>query len=129
MDPAAATSRRSATGPCLPGSADSLTSQAAEITARGDRHAAQLAHDAATTACGEVGALQAGAKALFGDEFVVVPEFGLARAQGDEWAVAVTASAGGALLSYLTGTAGIERPVEEWMSGVARVRPMIKEWR
>jgi hypothetical protein len=109
--------------------AASLTSQLSQVTARSMATQAQLdLHDAASTATAAVAALQAAAGALLGKDFVVVPEFTLAPAQADEWANAVTAATGGTLLSYLTGTAGIELPVDEWMYGVARVRPMIKAW-
>jgi hypothetical protein len=109
--------------------AASLTSQLGQVTARGTATGAQLdLHDAAGTAAAAVAALQSAAAALLGKDFVLVPEFTLAQAQADEWANAVAASAGGTLLSYLTGTEGIELPVDEWMYGTARVRPMIKAW-
>jgi hypothetical protein len=81
------------------------------------------AHDSAGSATDRVQALQNAAQALFGDEFRILPEFSLVAAQGDEWANAVTASP--ALLSYLTTTVGIDFPVEEWLAGAARVRPML----
>jgi len=104
-----------------------LTSQHAAVTARATATKAELdAHDAATTPSAAVAALQAAAKALLGEDFVLVPEFGLSPALGDEWDNAYTSSAG--LLTYLTTTAGIGRPVEEWLYGVARVRPMVRAW-
>jgi hypothetical protein len=107
----------------------SLTSQLGTITSRSAATAAQLAlSGAATTAGAAVAALQAAATALLGEDFQTVPEFTLAPVQADEWANAVTASASGALLDYLIGTEGIDRPVDEWMYGVARVRPMVKAW-
>jgi len=106
-----------------------LASQLAEITARGTAAQEQLdRHDAAATASAAAAALQAAAAALFGEDFQVVPEFTVSPAQAGEWASAITASASGALLSYLTGTEGIARPADEWMHGVARVRPMVKAW-
>jgi hypothetical protein len=85
-------------------------------------------HDAAGTAAAQVAALQSGAKALLGDDFVTIPEFGLSASQGDDWANAIAASTGGALLTYLETTLNIDRPVEEWLYGVARVRPMMRAW-
>jgi len=109
--------------------AATLASQLAQITARGTATQAQLdQHDAATTASAAVAALQAGAAALLGKDFQVIPEFTLAQAQADEWANAVAASTDGTLLGYLINTEGIELPVDEWLYGVARVRPMIKAW-
>jgi hypothetical protein len=90
--------------------------------------AALDAHDAAGTPAAQVSALQTGAKALLGDDFVAIPEFGLSAAQGDDWSNAVAASTGGALLSYLETTLDIAHPVEEWLYGVARVRPMMRAW-
>jgi len=63
---------------------------------------------------------------MLGEDFRLVPEFGLAQAQADEWASAVAASANS--LGYLINTAGIADPVSEWMYGVARVRPMVRAW-
>jgi len=107
----------------------SLTTQSAAISARTAAVQAQLTlHDAATTAEAAVAALQAAAAALLGEDFVVVPEFTLTTAQANEWANAINASNNGSLLSYLINTAGISRPVDEWMYGVARVRPTLKAW-
>ncbi len=88
---------------------------------------AQLdAHDVAASGAAQASALAGGAQALLGDDFRIFPEFSLAAAQADEWANAVAASGSGALLSYLTTTAKIESPVDEWLYGVARVRPMMR---
>jgi hypothetical protein len=101
-----------------------LTGHRTAVETRRDAVQTQLdAHDAAALATDQVQALQLAAQALFGDEFFIVPEFGLAVAQADEWANAVAASP--TLLSYLTTTAAIDFPVDEWLAGVARVRPML----
>lgn len=106
-----------------------LTSQQAAITARATATGGHLAaHDAATTATAAVAELEAAASALLGEDFRIIPEFGLAEAQADEWANAVTASTSGALLDYLINTEQISLPVAEWMHGVARVRPPVKAW-
>ncbi|MGF6812585.1 hypothetical protein OKW30_007802 [Paraburkholderia sp. Clong3] len=109
--------------------ATNLTTHRAAIAARSQAVQTQLdAHDAAAAATAKVEALQAAAKALLGDDFALIPEFGLAAVQADEWDNAVTASTGGALLDWLKTTAKIEFPVEEWFCGAARVRPMIRAW-
>src|SRR5690606_22139197 len=73
---------------------------------------AQLdAHDAAAEAAERIGALQAGAKALLGQEFALIPEFTLSAEQGVEWENAFNAS--GTLLNYLTGTLNVDFPVDE----------------
>jgi hypothetical protein len=105
---------------------------AGERAAIGERSAATKAaldaHDAAATPAAGVEALQAAAKALLGESFTMVPEFELSAAQGTEWAKAVAASTSGKLLQYLTQTAKIDHPVDEWLFGVARVRPMMHAW-
>ena len=88
---------------------------------------AQLdAHDAAAEAAERIGALQAGAKALLGQEFALIPEFTLSAEQGVEWENAFNAS--GTLLNYLTGTLNVDFPVDEWLYGTARVREKIAHW-
>lgn len=97
------------------------------INARRETITGELAaHDLADTAVSRVEALQKAAQALLGDDFHLVPEFGLSLAQGDEWANAVAASTSGALLLYLKTTAQIDLPVDEWLNGVARVRPTLR---
>ena len=85
-------------------------------------------HDTATAAADQVQALQAASKALFGEDFQMVPEFTVTPAHGGEWANAVNASNSGDLFTYLKTTLKIDFPVEEWMYGVARVRPVIQSW-
>lgn len=106
-----------------------LAGHRAAIEAR--RQAAQReldAHDAASEPSAKADALLAAARALLGDEFRIVPEFELEPAQGNEWANAVAASAGGTLLEYVRDTAEIDFPVDEWLYGAARVRPMLRAW-
>jgi hypothetical protein len=109
--------------------ATNLTAHRSAITTRSQAVQAQLdAHDIAAAPSAQVAALQLAAKALLGDEFVFIPEFSLGAAQAEEWNSAVAASTGGALLDWLKTTAKVEFPVEDWMSGAARVRPMIRAW-
>ncbi len=86
------------------------------------------AYAAAAAPTEQVQALQAAAKALLGPDFRIYPEFSLSAAQGDEWANAISASTGGALLQYLTAAANIDFPVDEWLYGVARIRPNMRSW-
>ena len=100
-----------------------------ELTARSAKVQAWLTtHDGAASATARVAALDAAAKILFGDDFRIVPEFGLSAAQADEWANALAASTGGGLLSYLETTLNIDFPVDEWLGGAARVRPALRTW-
>jgi hypothetical protein len=84
--------------------------------------------DSAPTSDAQIDALEAAAKALLGPDFSIVPEFQLPPGAADDWANAVAESTGGALLNYLTTTLDIDFPVNEWLIGVARVRPMMKAW-
>ena len=86
------------------------------------------AHDAAATARARAEALDRAAKALLGEDARVIPEFTLAAKHGDEWQNAYAAGDGGQLLSFLTGTAGIDFPVDEWLYGAARVREKLALW-
>lgn len=106
-----------------------LTGHKTEISKRSSAVQTQLDLFAATAvAFDQVQALEAAAKALFGSDFRIYPEFSLSAAQGNEWANAISASTGGALLQYLTVTAKIDFPVDEWLYGVARIRPNMRSW-
>jgi len=86
------------------------------------------AYDTATSAQSQADALEAAAKALLGDSFVLVPEFALSATQAAQWTNAYAAGSTGGLLQYLTATVKIERPVDEWLAGAARVRPKLHAW-
>jgi hypothetical protein len=85
-------------------------------------------NDSAAATADQVAALQRAAKALLGEEFTLYPEFALQSGQAAEWSSAYGASTGGALFDYLTHSAGVDFPVEEWLTGVARVRPALHAW-
>lgn len=100
-----------------------------EIAKRSSDVQTQLnAFAAAAAPPDQVQALKAAAKALLGPDFCIYPEFSLSPAQGDEWSNAISASASGTLLQYLTDTAKIDFPVDEWLYGVARIRPNMRTW-
>jgi hypothetical protein len=106
-----------------------LTGHQTDITNRSADVQTQLdAYAAAAAATDQVAALQAAAKALLGSDFRIYPEFSLSASQGDEWANAIAASTGGTLLQYLTTTAKLDFPVDEWLYGVARIRPNMHSW-
>lgn len=107
--------------------ARTLSGHAAELDARSTAVQEQLdAHDAAASAGARVEALQSAAQALLGEDFRLLPEFELSSAHGDEWANAVAAS--DSLLHFLTNTAKVDFPVDEWLYGAARVRPLLRAW-
>ena len=75
-----------------------------------------------------VQALQDAAKALFGEEFQLIPEFELTPDRGDEWGKSWNDSKNGILTNYLTGTVGIDFPIDDWLYGAARVREKMHHW-
>jgi hypothetical protein len=106
-----------------------LNGKRTDITNRSLAAQTQLdAYSSAAAALDQVQALESAAKAIFGPDFEMYPEFSLAQPQGDEWANAVAGSSGGSLLQYLTTTAKIDFPVDEWLYGVARIRPNMRSW-
>jgi hypothetical protein len=106
-----------------------LTGRQTEITTRRTSVQAHLDAAAAAAAPGEkVQALEDAAKALLGPDFRIFPEFSLSAAQGDEWASAISASLSGELTKYLRTSVNIDFPVDEWLYGVARVRPNMRSW-
>ncbi len=106
-----------------------LAGHRAEINKRSVAVQAQLdAFATAAAATDKVQALETAAKALLGPDFRIFPEFALSAAQGNEWANALADSASGALTQYLTATLKIDFPVDEWLYGVARVRPNLRSW-
>jgi hypothetical protein len=84
-------------------------------------------HDSAATSEDRVKALQAAAKALLGDDFVVFPEFRLPVAQGDELANALAESQAPTFFAHLDSLQ-IDFPVDTWLYGVARVREKLEAW-
>ena len=106
-----------------------LTGHQSDVQGRSADVQTQLnAYAAAAAPADQVTALQAAAKALLGPDFVIYPEFSLSPAQADEWANAMAASTGGTLLEYLSTTAKLDFPVDEWLYGVARIRPNMRSW-
>lgn len=70
------------------------------------------------------------AKALFGQDFVIVPEFSLPAQAGDELGNAWNDRA--TLLQYLAADPpagrGTDFPVDDWLYGIARVREKMQLW-
>ncbi len=81
-------------------------------------------HDAAVQSQEKVDALIAAGKALLGDNFQMVPEFGLPGEQADEWGNAwgPGASADRRILQYLENDLSVRFPVDDWLYGISRVR-------
>jgi hypothetical protein len=106
-----------------------LTSQLSVAKGRVTAVNAHLADaTAAASATDQVAALTAAAKALLGDDFLLVPEFTVSAAQGAEWANAINASTSGELFTYLKTALKIDFPVDEWFYGAARVRQPLRYW-
>ena len=107
--------------------ARTLSGHAAEVESRSNAVHVQLdAHDAAASPAAKAQALQTAALALLGEDAVLVPEFGLAPDDAAERANAVGASE--SLLDFLKTEAKVDFPVDEWLYGAARVRPMLRAW-
>ncbi|NNB98427.1 hypothetical protein HI113_31480 [Corallococcus exiguus] len=83
-------------------------------------------YDASGDPVARVQALVQAGKALLGEEFVVVPEFTLTPAQGEELERAVAYSASGELFRYLTDTVKVDFPLDTWFHGAARVREKLR---
>ena len=75
-----------------------------------------------------VAALLEASKALFGDDFQMIPEFSVSADQGSEWSNALNASTSGSLFTYAKNTLNLDFPVDEWFYSAARVRPPLAFW-
>jgi hypothetical protein len=80
-------------------------------------------HDAASLPKDRLAAARAAITVLFGEKFVVVPQFTLAASQQDEW-TRLWGSGPRARTDILDHLAPLGRdfPVDDWFAGVARVR-------
>jgi hypothetical protein len=83
---------------------------------------------AAASATAKVDSVVNAAKALLGPDFQIYPEFSISAKQGGEWVNALAYSVGGSLTNYTIATARIDFPVDEWLYGIARVRPNMRSW-
>jgi hypothetical protein len=107
--------------------------QAALTRRMSDAAAPLAAHDATAVAIGRADALEAAAKALLGDDLVLVPRYDIDAAQVDEVANALAASRSGALFDHLVHPPGgrmppLDFPVDTWLHGAARVRDRLHAW-
>lgn len=82
--------------------------------------------DATVDSNQQITSLQNAAKKILGDEMLVLPQFTLSAAQGNEMANAYIAS--DATLAFAKGNEKRELPVYDWMAGIARVREKVQEW-
>jgi hypothetical protein len=85
------------------------------------------AHGAAARPPDRAQALKSAAKALLGDDFEVIPEFGISAEQGDELDNALAHSQSPGFLAHLAPL-GIDFPVDTWLYGAARVREKLRAW-
>ena len=83
-------------------------------------------HDTSADPVDRVEALRQGGKAIFGEDFVMVPEFELAEERADEWEKAWNDR--DQLLAYQRDQQGNRFPVDEWLYGLGRVREKIQHW-
>jgi hypothetical protein len=104
---------------------------AAEMTDRLDRVQTRL--DAETTEADprrRVELLTEALRLLFGEDFPVVPDFGITAALGTEWRAAwgPGPAPDRAILNYQESTLQRSLPVDDWFTGVARVREKLRSW-
>ena len=100
---------------------------ATELDSRSKATDDQLAlHDGTTAPVAKVAALDAAAKALLGDDFHIVPTFGIPSERRAELQQAFDSSDD--LLSYVEDDLSISEPVDEWLGGVATVREKVRAW-
>ena len=87
------------------------------------------AHAASSDTLERIELLSKAAEILFGDDFKLIPDFGLPEAQGAEWRSAwgPGATPSGALLDYQVNTLGRPYPVDDWFTGMARVRGKMRD--
>jgi hypothetical protein len=102
----------------------------AEVTARVTVVDDALAALATTPTDAQAAAVTAAAKAVFGEDLVVVPHLTLPQPAGAELAKAYAHASSGGLLAHLTDPAGPARdfPVDDWLHGLARVRDKAHHW-
>jgi hypothetical protein len=95
------------------------------IKAGGD---ALTAHDATSDPLARLGALQQAGGGMLGEEVRLIPEITFSAERAAELAAAYAASASGALTSFLTNQRGVDFPVDDFLSGIARVREKLQAW-
>jgi hypothetical protein len=96
-----------------------------EVTRRLAAATAALAeYDHATGGPGRVTAATAAIRAALGPDALATSEFRISRDLGQEWQEALTASRNGKLTEHLRR----DFPVDDWLHGLARVRPQPALW-
>ena len=87
---------------------------------------ALTSHDATADPVRRVSLLTEALKAVFGDSSTVVPEFTLSAQPAAEVDAALADSRDDALLRH--AVTAHEFPVDDWLYGVARIRPAARDW-
>lgn len=103
--------------------AKTLTANITAALARFDTAIAAFSN--ATPAKDRLQTLDAAAKAVFGEDFRIIPQFTLPPAAAQEIQNAVAAATSGGLLDHARTVADIAEPVDFWLTGAARVREKI----
>jgi len=89
---------------------------------------ALLEHDATADPLGRITALQKAGSGMLGEELRLLPEISFSTERAAELAAAHAASVSGDLTSFLTTQRGVDFPVDDFLSGVARVREKMQAW-
>jgi len=82
----------------------------------------------ATTSSSRLDALVRGAKAVFGEDFRIIPSFDLPAGVQSELLNARAHTLSGDLLRFQTDEQANREPVDTWLYGVARVREALGRW-
>jgi hypothetical protein len=108
------------------GLAGAVTQLTEQVQLRIDAADAAIARHATATAGEQSDVVIAGLRAVFGEDFVSVPQFALPATAASELANAVAHSTSGGLTEHLTAAppagSGRDFPEDDWLHGVARVR-------
>jgi hypothetical protein len=106
--------------------ASAVTRLTEQVQLRIDAADAAAARYATVPAGEQADVVAGGLRAVFGDDFVSVPQFALPSAAASELANALAYSTGGGLTKYLTDPppagSGRDFPEDDWLHGAARVR-------
>ena len=90
--------------------------------------AALQEHDATSDPLARVAALQKAGVAMMGEDLRLIPEITFSTERAAELATAHAASVSGELTRFLTTQRGVDFPVDDFLSGIARVREKMQAW-
>jgi len=90
--------------------------------------AALAAYDQAAAGPDRVAAATAAIRGVLGPDALATSEFGIPADLGESWQEVLAAGNSGQLTRHLIRDFGRDFPVDDWLHGLARVRPQITLW-